>query len=286
MLSLKSRNVAFAAAVLGLAWSTQAFGSFHLMQVEQVIGGVNGDPTAQAIQLRQRFLGQNLMSFSRIRVHDANGANSVLVIDMTTNVANSAAGARILIVSPSFAANTTPAAVGDFTMTNVIPASYLAAGSLTFEDDGGTIYWRLSWGGAFYLGPNAGSITNDMDGNFGPPFPLPLPSDSNEAVRFTGAFGAASTNNAADYALTSGGAIFTNNSGSSFAVNAEEALLGDMNCDGTVTVTDIGGFVLALTDPTGYAAAFPTCDINNADINQDTSISVSDIGPFVSLLTM
>ncbi len=35
--------------------------SFHLMQIEQVIGGVNGDTNAQAIQLRMRFAGQNLV---------------------------------------------------------------------------------------------------------------------------------------------------------------------------------------------------------------------------------
>lgn len=63
------------------------------------------------------------------------------------------------------------------------------------------------------------------------------------------------------------------------------ALLGDMNCDGLVSVSDIGGFVLALTDPAGYAAQFPDCDINNADINEDNIISVSDIGPFVAVLT-
>src|SRR5438552_28664 len=32
-------------------------------------------------------------------------------------------------------------------MANLIPASYFAAGSLTWESDGGIIYWRLSWGG-------------------------------------------------------------------------------------------------------------------------------------------
>lgn len=60
---------------------------------------------------------------------------------------------------------------------------------------------------------------------------------------------------------------------------------GDMNCDGVITVADIGGFVLAITDPAGYAAAFPACDINNADINDDGVITVADIGPFVALLT-
>ncbi len=76
------------------------------------------------------------------------------------------------------------------------------------------------------------------------------------------------------------------NSGAAFvfALNCG-GLPGDMNCDGVVSVGDISGFVLALTDPAGYAAAFPSCDINNADVNNDTIVSVGDIGPFVQLLT-
>lgn len=62
-------------------------------------------------------------------------------------------------------------------------------------------------------------------------------------------------------------------------------IIGDMNCDGLVSVSDIGGFVLALTNPAQYQANFPTCDANLADINEDTFVSVSDIGPFVLLLT-
>ncbi|MDX2198122.1 MAG: PQQ-dependent sugar dehydrogenase [Phycisphaerae bacterium] len=62
-------------------------------------------------------------------------------------------------------------------------------------------------------------------------------------------------------------------------------LLGDMNCDGVVSVGDIAGFVLALTDPAGYATTYPKCDINAADVNQDSVISVGDIAGFVTLLT-
>ncbi len=39
--------------------------TFHLMQIEQVIGGVNGDTTAQAIQLRMRFAGTRPMTGRR-----------------------------------------------------------------------------------------------------------------------------------------------------------------------------------------------------------------------------
>ncbi len=60
---------------------------------------------------------------------------------------------------------------------------------------------------------------------------------------------------------------------------------GDMNCDGFVTVGDIGGFVLALTNPAGYAAQYPSCNIDLADVNNDGFVTVGDIGSFVALLT-
>jgi hypothetical protein len=62
-------------------------------------------------------------------------------------------------------------------------------------------------------------------------------------------------------------------------------LVGDMNCDGAVSVSDIGPFVLAITDPAAYEAAFPDCNILAGDTNGDGQLSVSDIGPFVALLT-
>ena len=65
----------------------------------------------------------------------------------------------------------------------------------------------------------------------------------------------------------------------------EGGLTGDVNCDGVVSVGDIGAFVLALTDPAGYAIAFPGCNILNADVNQDGNVTVGDIGPFVVLLS-
>ena len=49
-------------ALLGvLALQPAAHATFHLMQIEQVIGGVNGDTTAQAIQLRMRARASKLL---------------------------------------------------------------------------------------------------------------------------------------------------------------------------------------------------------------------------------
>lgn len=62
-------------------------------------------------------------------------------------------------------------------------------------------------------------------------------------------------------------------------------LPGDLNCDGVVSVADIGAFVLALTDPAGYAVQFPACDPLAGDLNDDGLVTVGDIGAFVALLT-
>ena len=60
---------------------------------------------------------------------------------------------------------------------------------------------------------------------------------------------------------------------------------GDLNCDGAVNNGDIDPFVLALTDPGGYAAAYPDCEVNLADINDDGFINNGDIDAFIALLT-
>ncbi len=59
----------------------------------------------------------------------------------------------------------------------------------------------------------------------------------------------------------------------------------DMNCDGLVNFDDITGFVLALTDPSAYAAAIPACRYLNADTNDDGLVNFDDLNGFVQCLT-
>ena len=138
-------SVATALVVAAVTCSTHA--SVHLMQIEQVIGGVNGDTSAQAIQLRMLRSGQSFLSSARINAVDATGSNPVILDDMESNVSNGANGSRVLITTPNFANYTDSALVSDFVM-DPIPVSYLAAGSITFTNNSGaSIYWRISWGG-------------------------------------------------------------------------------------------------------------------------------------------
>jgi hypothetical protein len=208
------------ALVLAAVAPRPASASFHLMQVDQVIGGVNGITSVQAVQLRMRAVGQNFVSSARLVVRDATGSNPVVLIAFPTDVVNSAVGVSILVASTDFPGATTPMLTPDFFFTNPIPDSYLAAGTLTYEDNFGDVLWRLSWGGASYTGPGTGLTTNDLDGQFNPAFPGLLPSSTNQALLFKNAANALSTNNAADYALTTGAATFTNNAGASGTISA------------------------------------------------------------------
>jgi hypothetical protein len=68
-------------------------------------------------------------------------------------------------------------------------------------------------------------------------------------------------------------------------VNLAPPTAGDVNCDGLVDFGDINPFVLVLSDPNVYAAAFPLCDLALADCNDDGQVNFGDINPFVALLT-
>jgi len=68
-----------------------------------------------------------------------------------------------------------------------------------------------------------------------------------------------------------------------FGLSAADPL-GDMNCDGNVDLNDVGPFVQALLDPTGYASAFPACNIDNGDTNDDNAVNGTDVQSFIGLL--
>ncbi len=94
------------------------------------------------------------------------------------------------------------------------------------------------------------------------------------------------------YTVTQGGIIFGTNSLSPGCSGTLEippttppSLPGDLNCDGVVDFLDINAFVLAISDPVGYATAYPGCNIMNGDCNGDGVVDFNDINDFVALLT-
>lgn len=205
------------AAVLTLP--TLARASFYLMQIERVVGGVNGDTTAQAIQLRMRADDQNFLrtdaggtrGSARLVAFDATGGNPVTLLVFPSDVARGRKGDRVLVASANFSKYTTPLIQPDFIMTNLIPASYLTAGRLVFADNAGNVLWSFAYGGSAYTGPNTGLTLNDADGNFGPAFKGPLPSRFTVSLRFRGNDTDPSVSNATDYRLTDESAEVKNN---------------------------------------------------------------------------
>jgi hypothetical protein len=240
--------------------------SFHLMQVELAVGGVNGDPTAQAIQLRMRSAFQNQVQNGRLKAYDAAGNNPVVLIAFSGPVTNSNQGDRVLAATASMA-NYTTGFHADATM-NPIPASYLAAGRLTWEDNFGGILWSLAWGGSNYTGLDTGGFTNDADGNFGPPVPGPLPT-SGQGLLFTGPASAPSVSNLTDYTVTSGPATLTNNARQSFLIHIPCAV--DINGDSQVNVADFLAFLQL------YSAGDA-----RADFNRDSQVNVADFLAFLA----
>ena len=69
----------------------------------------------------------------------------------------------------------------------------------------------------------------------------------------------------------------------SLRIVGTRGLKGDLNCDGVIDFGDINPFVLALSDPAGYAATYPNCNVANGDINGDGHVDFGDINPFVAL---
>lgn len=276
---MKLMQTAAACAITILISGQSAEATFHLMQIEQVIGGVNGDTTAQAIQLRMRFGGQNLVQNSRLFVRDAAGLNPVLLATFPAAVTNATGGARVLVTSANFANYTSPTLVTDRVMTSLIPASYMAAGSLTFEDNFGTIYWRLSWGGASYTGAVTGSATNDANGNFGK-LTTPMQTSNLQSFKFLGAADAASAANETDYALSASPAVFTNNAGTSFTViPGATPADGDLDGSGSPNGRDIRHFVECVTTGGTSGGTCPPGDFNNSG-----GVDAGDVTDFVAAL--
>src|ERR1041384_4363027 len=87
-------TIALAAAFAGARPSRA---SFHLMQIEQVVGGVCGDTSRQAIQLRMRFGDQEFVDGKQLKAWDAAGANPIVLLTFPSDAPIGDPGRRILV---------------------------------------------------------------------------------------------------------------------------------------------------------------------------------------------
>lgn len=88
-----------------LAWPRPATATFHLVEINKVMAGYEGDATVQAVELRMLAAGENFVNTASIKVYDA-GGNPVSILgtfaaDLPS--AGSVAGAKILCATNAFA---------------------------------------------------------------------------------------------------------------------------------------------------------------------------------------
>jgi hypothetical protein len=198
---------------------------FERMQIEQIVAGVGGNTEAQAIQLRMRMDDERWVAGARIYAYDADGKNPILLVDLGKNVPNGQVGDRVLVATSAMKWLTNPPLAPDAIM-QPIPPEYISAGRITWECDCGSKYWSLSSGG--YLGSNFAAMLNDEDGDFGPPYPGPFPTEGAQGLLFQGEAADLSVANSLDYLLTPGAAVLTNNARNSFTVTIPPAAPSDL----------------------------------------------------------
>jgi hypothetical protein len=104
---------------------------FHIMEVNKLMVGYNGDTSIQAIEMKMILGGQNLVSGLSFAAYDGNGALVATLGTFTANVANGANGSRVLAATANFAA--TFGITPDLVITPSIPVT---SGQVAFEEAG------------------------------------------------------------------------------------------------------------------------------------------------------
>jgi hypothetical protein len=148
-------------ATTGLcALCAPALASFHLVQINEVYS--NADGTVQYVELIALANNQTNLSATRIVARDETNGNETILFDFVESYAWSN-GQTLLVATPGFEA------VAGFAPDFVMPAN-----SLIFSPDGRVLFRRNTAAAVDSIAYGAYSAGN---GNFGDPFPQPLPTD-------------------------------------------------------------------------------------------------------------
>ena len=76
--------------------------SFHLVEINKLMVGYNGNMNIQAVELKMISAGQNLVSGTSITVYDSTGALKGTLGSFASNLPNGVAGDRILCATAGF----------------------------------------------------------------------------------------------------------------------------------------------------------------------------------------
>lgn len=265
--------VAVAAVVLSLGstGAPTAEASFHQMRVYSVMGGFNGDETAQFVELRMATGGQTQVGGHVICFFSADGSPWAR-FKFPNNVGNGDSGDSILVGSGAFDAawgaggpdffflpGTTTAIAFDASNTEPVP---FPAGYVGFGSDSASQPSEMCLAGYSEIDSVAYGAAYTGGVNFGTKLASDLPTDSTSAIGLTGALcNPCTRDNSADYGIVDTNEVAhqpRNNSGDQGLITPGEptptpgptgtpgpsptpggkVLVGDMDCDGDVDSVD------------------------------------------------
>ncbi len=121
---------------------------FHVVNIDEVMSGLGGDPTAQYVEIRMLAPTQNFASHSRLTAFNCNGSSSTVLLEVPTDLCNGGTNVRWSMGTASWASatGTTP----DF----LFPAGII------------TPCGMICWGAPGILPPNPATWDATMPNNY------------------------------------------------------------------------------------------------------------------------
>ena len=115
-----ARVVVLLASLLVLLRAATSWATFHLSTIDEVMSGLNGDPTAQYVEIKMLAGGQTAVSHARLTAFNCDGSMINVLLEVPRDICNGGAGLRWSAGTASWA-----------TATGVIPDFPLPPGIFT-----------------------------------------------------------------------------------------------------------------------------------------------------------
>jgi len=89
-----------------LASAVPALAAFHFAVIDEVMSGLNGDPTAQYVEIKTLLIGQKYVQNTRLTAFNCDGSSATVLLLVPGNICNGMSGARWSMGTASWAAAT------------------------------------------------------------------------------------------------------------------------------------------------------------------------------------
>jgi len=127
--SLTSRIAAALALLLAVLVPVSGRAVYHFANIDEIMSGMGGDPTAQYVEIRMLFAGQGSVAHSRLTAFSCDGSTHTVLLEVPDNVCPASTDGRWTMGTTSWA-----------TATGVTP-DFIFPASSAFDNACGMICW-------------------------------------------------------------------------------------------------------------------------------------------------